>query len=81
MTKQLLPNNIHPYERVFRIVFGIVLLSLIFVGPQTWWGLLGLVPLVTGLIGSCPPYTLLGINTCSLGRRKKAQAKETQSTA
>lgn len=51
-------------DRTLRIVVGLVLLSLVFVGPQTPWGWLGLVPLVTGLVGFCPVYRLLGINTC-----------------
>ena len=41
-------------DRAVRIILGLVLLSLVFVGPQTMWGLLGLVPLATGLIGNCP---------------------------
>ncbi|NOS35003.1 MAG: DUF2892 domain-containing protein [Deltaproteobacteria bacterium] len=51
-------------ERVVRVIAGIILLSIIFVGPQSWWGLIGLVPLITGLFGNCPLYTLLGISTC-----------------
>lgn len=50
-------------DRVLRVLFGIVLLSLVFVGPKTLWGLLGLVPLGTGLVGFCPLYRLLGIST------------------
>ena len=44
--------------------FGVALLSLVFVGPKSLWGLVGVVPLLTGLVGNCPLYTLLGINTC-----------------
>ena len=44
---------------------GVVLIALVFVGPQTPWGWLGLIPLMTGLIGSCPVYTVLGVSTCS----------------
>ena len=51
-------------ERVIRIIAGLIILSLVFVGPQSLWGLVGLVPLVTGLIGNCPIYSLLGISTC-----------------
>ena len=51
-------------DRVLRIVLGFVLLSLVFVGPQTMWGLVGIVPLATGLIGFCPLYAVLGIKTC-----------------
>ncbi|MBY4895190.1 DUF2892 domain-containing protein [Rhodobacteraceae bacterium N5(2021)] len=53
-------------DRVLRVVLGLVLLSLVFVGPQSWWGLIGLVPLVTGLMGSCPVYSILGISTCPM---------------
>jgi len=51
-------------DRVLRVVLGLVLLSLVFVGPQTPWGLIGVVPLVTGLVGVCPVYSVLGISTC-----------------
>jgi len=53
-------------DRAVRIVLGLVLLSLVFVGPKTWLGLLGLVPLLTGALGSCPLYSLLGISSCPL---------------
>lgn len=61
---RLFPRNEGSVDRTLRIVAGLVLLSLVFVGPQTPWGLLGLVPLATGLLGSCPVYTLFGISTC-----------------
>ncbi|MBL8790152.1 MAG: DUF2892 domain-containing protein [Rhizobiales bacterium] len=51
-------------DRALRIIVGLGVLSLAFVGPQTPWGYIGIVPLLTGLIGWCPAYTLLGINTC-----------------
>ena len=57
-------KNIHNVERVIRIVVGIGLVSLAFTGPENKWLLLGLVPLLTGLVGWCPPYALLGISTC-----------------
>ncbi|MDA0375341.1 MAG: DUF2892 domain-containing protein [Planctomycetota bacterium] len=60
----LLPTNEHPIERVLRVVLGLGVLSLAFIGPTTPWGWLGLVPLATGLIGSCPLYTVLGFSTC-----------------
>lgn len=65
---KLLPTNEHPIERALRIVIGLSLLALVFVGPQTYWGLVGLVPLATGLLGSCPLYTLLGVSTCPMKR-------------
>ena len=53
-------------DRAARIIVGLILLSLVFVGPQTAWGWVGLVPLVTGLVGFCPVYRIFGIRTCSL---------------
>jgi DUF2892 family protein len=64
MSNRLLPANEHPIERVIRVGVGLAVLSLVFVGPQTAWGYLGAIPLATGLLGSCPAYTLFGINTC-----------------
>lgn len=69
MATKLLPTNEHPIDRTLRVVLGLALLSLVFVGPQTLWGLVGLVPLLTGLLGSCPIYTVLGFSTCSMPRR------------
>ncbi len=63
---KLLPVNEHPFERGARVLLGLGVLALAFVGPQTPWGYLGLVPLLTGLIGSCPLYTALGFSTCPL---------------
>jgi len=63
----MLKKNIGNVERVIRIVVGLALIAGYFVnggGAYSWLYLLGIVPLATGLIGSCPPYTLLGINTC-----------------
>ncbi len=56
--------NVGGIDRVLRILVGIVLLSLVFVGPQTAWGWIGLVPLATGLVGFCPAYLPFGIKTC-----------------
>jgi hypothetical protein len=44
------------------------ILSLAFIGPQTVWGYVGLVPLITGLVGYCPLYAMLGLNTCPVKR-------------
>lgn len=62
-------TNIHSVERIIRIVLGLVLVSMAFVGPANHWFLLGLIPLATGLIGWCPPYAMLGINTCNIGKK------------
>jgi hypothetical protein len=64
MASKLFPQNEHSVERVLRVLVGIGLLALVFVGPKTPWGYLGIIPLVTGLAGTCPVYTLLGISTC-----------------
>lgn len=53
-------------DRALRIVVGLGVLSLAFIGPQTPWGYLGLVPLATGIAGICPLYSVLGINTCGV---------------
>ncbi|KAA1191896.1 DUF2892 domain-containing protein [Pseudohalioglobus sediminis] len=55
-------------DRILRVIAGVVLLSLVVIGPQTMWGLIGIVPLLTGLIGFCPVYKLFGWNTCPLER-------------
>ncbi len=57
-------QNVGNIERVLRVIIGLGLISLVFVGPQTVWGWIGIVPLATGLMGWCPPYALLGISTC-----------------
>ena len=64
--EKLLPRNEHNIERAARILVGIGLLSLVFTGPQTPWGWIGVIPLATGLIGSCPLYTVLGFSTCPM---------------
>jgi hypothetical protein len=51
-------------DRGVRVIAGIVLISLVFMGPQTPWGWIGLIPLATGLIGWCPLYSALGLSTC-----------------
>ena len=56
--------NVGGFDRIARAVVGLVLLSLIFIGPQTLWGLLGLIPLGTAVLGWCPLYVLLGLSTC-----------------
>jgi cadmium resistance protein CadD (predicted permease) len=53
-------------DRAIRVALGIVLLSLAFVGPKTMWGYIGVLPLITGLAGTCPLYSILGIRTCSI---------------
>ena len=59
-------KNVGGIDRTLRIVLGLVLIGLAASGAVGWWGYLGVVPLLTGLIGWCPPYSLLGWNTCSM---------------
>lgn len=56
-------RNVGSLDRTIRIVLGLVLLSMVFVGPRTTWGYVGLVPLLTGVIGWCPLYRVLRIST------------------
>ncbi|OGI47767.1 MAG: hypothetical protein A2637_08130 [Candidatus Muproteobacteria bacterium RIFCSPHIGHO2_01_FULL_65_16] len=55
--------NVGTADRAVRVIAGLGLLSLVFVGPQTPWGWIGLIPLVTGLVGFCPAYGLFGLKT------------------
>lgn len=57
-------KNVHNIERVVRVIVGLAIISLVFIGPQSAWGWLGLIPLATGVIGWCPPYALFGFSTC-----------------
>jgi hypothetical protein len=63
-------HNVGGIDRSIRIVAGLILLSLIFVleGNARWWGLVGLVPLTTGLLRWCPAYLPFGIRTCKPGK-------------
>lgn len=58
-------SNVGGIDRTMRIVVGLVLIALVFVGPKTPWGWIGLVPLLTGLLRTCPLYSLIGLNSCS----------------
>jgi hypothetical protein len=58
--------NIGGVERIIRITIGLVLIALAATGTVGWWGWLGVLPVFTGATGWCPPYTLLGISTCSV---------------
>ena len=56
-------------DRTIRVVVGLAALSLTMVGPQSLWGLVGLLPLATGIFGYCPAYSVLGIRTCPAPKR------------
>lgn len=64
-------RNVGTVDRVLRIIAGLVLLSLLFIleGNARWFGLIGLVPLLTASLSWCPLYTLFGIRTCRVARR------------
>ncbi len=59
-------------DRILRLVVGLGILSLTVVGPKTLWGLVGIVPVLTGAIGYCPLYSLIGIRTCAAQAQKPA---------
>ena len=66
MRASFLRQNVGPADRAIRIVLGLGLLALAFVGPETPWGFLGIVPLLTAVLGTCPLYTILGLSTCPM---------------
>ena len=57
-------------DRAVRILLGLALISLVYVGPKTPWGWVGILPLATGIVGFCGLYALLGINTCPMKRKE-----------
>jgi hypothetical protein len=63
-------KNVGTIDRALRAVVGLALIAIVFVGPQTPWGWLGIVPLATAAMGWCPLYTVLGIRTCPVGNDK-----------
>lgn len=62
--------NERSVDRILRVLVGIIVLSLVFIGPKTPWAYLGIVPLLTGVIGFCPLYAILGVNTCGVPKAK-----------
>lgn len=63
-------TNIGSTDKIIRYIIGIILLSMLFFvsGNAKYWGLLGLIPIITAAIGFCPLYTILGINTAAKGK-------------
>ncbi|MBI3570441.1 MAG: DUF2892 domain-containing protein [Gammaproteobacteria bacterium] len=59
-------QNIGGVDKALRIIVGLALLSLLFIleGNARWWGLIGIGPILTVVLGWCPAYTLIGISTC-----------------
>ena len=66
-------KNVGKVDRIIRIIGGLFLISLVFWGPRTLWGLIGVIPLLSGLTGYCPAYSLLGISTCPLEESSTSQ--------
>ena len=65
----MLKKNVHPLERAGRIILGLALLAAFTLLPEAgyrWVFLVGIIPLLTGLVGSCPLYSVFGMSTCPL---------------
>jgi hypothetical protein len=63
----MFPRNVGSVDRVIRVVLGVALLAFFFLVPESpwrWVGLIGIVPLLTAALGSCPLYTILGMSSC-----------------
>ena len=60
-----MPKNIGDVDKIIRVIIGVALLSLLFLveGNARWWGLIGIVPILTGVMGWCPGYSLIGVST------------------
>ena len=56
--------NVGNADKTIRIAVGLILIVLSLLGTIGWWGYLGILPLLAGVVGNCPLYTLLGISTC-----------------
>ena len=63
------PLNVGPLDRAIRVVAGLAILALTVTGPETLWGVAGLLPLITGVAGYCPLYSLLGFSTVGTPHR------------
>lgn len=59
-------TNVGGIDKILRIIVGIVLITLAVTGMIGVWGWIGVVPLLTGLFGTCPLYSMLGMNTCPM---------------
>jgi hypothetical protein len=65
----LFNRNTGKADRIIRVIVGALLVGNVFIGLQTVVGWIGLILIVTGLFGTCPVYSLLGINTRTLGEK------------
>ena len=65
--QKMLKNNVGGLDRAVRVIAGVVLLAMFFMYPDASWRyftLIGVIPLLTGLFGTCPLYSILGLSTC-----------------
>lgn len=74
MSKLSQMRNEANWDRILRTLVGAALLSFTFIYPQTWWGIIGIIPLATGAIGVCPLYSLIGVSTCSTNGAEPGEA-------
>ncbi len=74
----LLFTNVGPFDRYVRVVLGILLLAFTVAGPQTAWGYVGLIPLITGVLGFCPIYALFKFSTCPTRSQLKRPVQEAE---
>jgi O-antigen ligase len=65
-------TNVGGVDRALRIVAGLILIALALTGTIGAWGWIGIVPLATGLMRTCPLYSMLGLNTCPMEQRRSA---------
>ncbi len=66
---EVVKHNVGRIDRIARVVIGLGLIALAFIGPKTALGWIGLLPLITGLVGICPAYSLFGLSTCPRSSR------------
>jgi len=64
-----MPKNVGQIDRLIRIIIGLALITLAATGTIGPWGYIGILPLLTALLRTCPAYTILGINTCKAKTR------------
>ncbi len=62
-------TNLGSIDRLIRIFVGALLIGLTLAGTIGAWGWVGVIPLVTGLIGSCPLYKIFGLSSCPLKKQ------------
>ena len=66
-------NNVGTIDKAARTIVGLGLIAIVFVGPQTPWGWIGIIPLATVALNWCPLYTLLGISTKTADKEEQPQ--------